>query len=112
MLKKALFYKRANNPWGGKKLSGVRSGHMTKVIDYNQLKDKLKLMKCSYNDVFMAITSNVMAEPRSVSVALNGDVLIACNDSGIIRAVTKLHRLRGRLVPCPSTSCSSVVPAT
>jgi|JI9StandDraft_1071089.scaffolds.fasta_scaffold209760_2 hypothetical protein len=75
MLKKALFYKRANNPWGGKKLSGVRSGHMTKVIDYNQLKDKLKLMKCSYNDVFMAITSNVMAEYFEKRGFLKKDVL-------------------------------------
>lgn len=62
MIKKALFYKRADNPWAGKKLSGVRSGHITKAIDYYDLKDKLKKMKCSYNDLFMAITSNIMAE--------------------------------------------------
>ncbi|MES2705230.1 MAG: hypothetical protein V4726_01390 [Verrucomicrobiota bacterium] len=29
----------------------------------------------------------VMAEPRSVTVALNGDLLIACNDAGYIRRI-------------------------
>lgn len=32
-------------------------------------------------------TRKVMSEPRSVSVGLNGDVVIACNDAGVIRIV-------------------------
>lgn len=35
-------------------------------------------------------SDKVMSEPRSVSVALNGDVLIACNDAGVIRRVKNI----------------------
>lgn len=37
--------------------------------------------------VSVPTADKVLAEPRSVSVALNGDLLIACNDAGYIRRI-------------------------
>jgi hypothetical protein len=35
--------------------------------------------------VTVPTTGEVMSEPRSVTVSLSGDVIIACNDAGFIR---------------------------
>ena len=40
--------------------------------------------------VAVPTTFNIMSEPRSVSVSRTGDVLIACNDSGIVRIVRNI----------------------
>jgi hypothetical protein len=37
------------------------------------------------NPVTVPTTGEVMSEPRSVTVSLSGDVIIACNDAGFIR---------------------------
>jgi hypothetical protein len=59
---KGAFYKRADNPFAGKSLVGVRNGYISKVYNYMDLKDKMKEMKASYNDIFMTVTTNVISE--------------------------------------------------
>lgn len=60
--KKAFFLKKANNPFAGKELSGVRSGHISKPYSMTAMKAKFKKRGASYNDVFMSLSSNVFAE--------------------------------------------------
>jgi hypothetical protein len=59
---RAFFLKSANNPLCGKKLSGLRTGHMSKPFKFEDIKKSTKKLKVTWNDAFMAVCSNTIAE--------------------------------------------------
>lgn len=62
IIRKGLFFPKANNPMAGKPLSGIRTGHQTKVYNFTKLRALAKKRGMTYNDLFLVISSNVLKE--------------------------------------------------